>query len=148
MPDSSVIYLFCYSTKTWGSPCHIKPAAPCCIYCISNQWGHGAHLAIRSLLSPVACIKSFFNRDMGLTLPYRACCRLSPCQQPKTWWAINRAEVKAVKVDPIQSVWARHHRPWPPAWGCRVMRMMPVSHRCTLGSSTAATCMDAEPSQQ
>lgn len=26
--------------------------------------------------------------------------------------------------------------------GWRVMRMMPVSHMCSLGSSTAATCMD------
>ena len=48
-------------------------------------------------------------------------------------------EVATMKLDPIHSACAKHHRACPKDCGCRVILMTPVSHMCNLGLSTAAT---------
>ena len=53
---------------------------------------------------------------------------------------MSPADVVIMKLLPIQRQCAAHQRNWPKHWGCRVMRITPVSHRCSLGLSTAATC--------
>lgn len=52
---------------------------------------------------------------------------------------MRHADVTTMKLLPIQRVCAAHQIPCPTIWGWRVMRMMPVSHMCSFGLSTAAT---------
>ena len=40
------------------------------------------------------------------------------------------ADVATMKDVPRYSVCAEHHTTWPTICGCRVMRVMPVSHKC------------------
>jgi hypothetical protein len=47
--------------------------------------------------------------------PYLSASRLSPCQQPKAWWAMRPRLVATMKLLPTHSVCARHHRAWPNA---------------------------------
>ena len=53
---------------------------------------------------------------------------------------MSPADVVIMKLLPTQRQCAAHQRNWPKHWGCRVMRITPVSHRCSIGLSTAATC--------
>ena len=50
--------------------------------------------------------------------------------------------VATMKLDPIHRACAKHHSACPNDCGCRVILMTPVSHRCSLGLSTAATCSE------
>ena len=52
----------------------------------------------------------------------------------KRWQEFMRDNVRPVPVC------ATHHMSWPTNCGCRVMRVIPVSHRCIVGFSTAAIC--------
>ena len=65
--------------------------------------------------------------------------RLSPFQHAKAWCPTNNAIVNAVKDVPTIAKCAALHMTCPTYCGCRVIRIIPVSQRCNVGGSTAAT---------
>ena len=103
--------------------------------------GPGAWGAGRRLVGPAGAPQTFKPQTPPKPRipPGPASSRRSPCQQPNRWCAISAADAASTTLLPVHAQCAAHHRPWPTIWGWRVMRMMPVSHRCSFGLSTAAT---------